>query len=131
MKSDENSIWFHGSPYRLIRLLAGSTITQDRQLAEVFSHKPTIVSVEDDGRIRHNGILPGYLYIFPEPLTPDDLEPVPHSTMEPGKEFLTRRELPVRMIGPVEINPKELLLPKEIREFKQRSSKKGTLDDSI
>lgn len=77
MKSKEDLAWWHGSPYQLTYLLAGSTITQNRLLAEVFSHKPAIISVEDDGRIRHNGILNGYLYqveLKPEEcLQPDEI----------------------------------------------------------
>ena len=56
--------WYHGSPLELRVLREGSTITQDRHLATVFSHKPTVVSMEDDGRLRHNGTQPGRS--FPE-----------------------------------------------------------------
>ena len=41
---DFNLPWYHGSPLQLKRLRAGSTITQDRDLARVFSHKPSLVS---------------------------------------------------------------------------------------
>lgn len=120
MTASENFIWYHGSPNRITHLLAGSTITQDRRLAEVFSHKPTLVSIEDDGRIRHNGKLPGYLYVIAEPILPDDLSPVPHSTMEPSKEFLTKRELMLQFTDLVEVNPDELLLPEDIIALKQK-----------
>jgi len=122
MRVSKKPVWYHGSPYRLTRLFVGSTITQDRRLAEVFSHKPSIVSVENDGRIRHNGNLPGYLYMISKPVNLDELEPVPHSTMEPGKEFLTKCEFSIRLISHVEINQKELLLPEEIHELMQKRS---------
>jgi hypothetical protein len=54
--------WYHGSPNVLTILSSGSTITQLRWLAEVFSHKPEIVSVADDGSFQHNGRAAGYLY---------------------------------------------------------------------
>jgi hypothetical protein len=57
--------WYHGSPKVLDVLRAGSIITQDRELARVFSHKPTLVSVDDAGemrQIKHNGTEAGFLY---------------------------------------------------------------------
>lgn len=122
MITSENFIWYHGSPHQITHLLAGSTITQDQRLAEVFSHKPTLVSIEDDGRIRHNGKLPGYLYVIAEPIHPDDLSTVPHSSMEPGKEFLTKRELMLQFTNLVEVNPNELLLPEDINALKTKKS---------
>jgi hypothetical protein len=89
MISKRNSVWWHGSPYQLIILKPGSTITQDRHLAEIFSHKPTIVSMEDDGSIRHNGTLPGFLYQIEDPIQDAALSPVPNSTMQPGLEWPT------------------------------------------
>ena len=63
--SRQNS-WYHGSPQQLNILREGSSITQNRDLARAFSHKQTLLCVEDDGNIRHNGILPGYLYRITE-----------------------------------------------------------------
>ena len=65
-----NETWYHGTPLQLETLRSGSTITQDRHLAEVFSHKPSIVSVQDDGTIRHNGTQPGLLYRVTEKINP-------------------------------------------------------------
>lgn len=59
---DDSKTWYHGSPYELTILREGGTVTQDRCLAEAFSHKLAIVCISDDGEIRHNGTLPGYLY---------------------------------------------------------------------
>ena len=38
------TIWYHGSPLVLEVLATDSTITRNRDLARVFSHRPTIVS---------------------------------------------------------------------------------------
>jgi hypothetical protein len=45
MEVDPAQIWYHGSPLELTTLHEGSTITQKRELARIFSHKPTRVSV--------------------------------------------------------------------------------------
>ena len=113
-------VWYHGSPRRLTSLRAGSTITRDRHLATVFSHKPTLVSVADDGAIKHNGAGPGLLYQVAEEMSPGDVYPHPRSSMEPGKEWLTTRELAVELIGPTEVVDAERLTAEEIDELHRR-----------
>ena len=44
-----DGIWYHGSNARFDILRAGSTVTQWKELAEAFSHKPSCLSCEDDG----------------------------------------------------------------------------------
>jgi quercetin dioxygenase-like cupin family protein len=112
--------WYHGSPYRLSVLSKGSTITRDRHLAEVFSHKPPIVSLEDDGAIRHNGTAAGYLYRVIDPVAEEDVYPHPRSSMPPGKEWLTRRELRVEFIGPVPVREEEQLSEQDLQEIRAR-----------
>ena len=110
----ESETWYHGSPLQLTTLHAGSTITRSRDLARVFSHKPPIVSIGDDGAIQHTGTRPGYLYRVDEPLGPDDVYPHPRTTMQPGLEWLTRRELRLTLIGPTEVRKEELLTEEQI-----------------
>lgn len=43
-----DGIWFHGSNIVLSELREGSTITQWKELAEAFSHQPTILSYDDN-----------------------------------------------------------------------------------
>ncbi len=117
---DYTQPWYHGSPSELTTLRAGSTITQQRDLARIFSHKPMIVSFEDDGRIRHNGAQPGYLYVIDEVVAPEDVEAHPRTTMGPGDEWLTHRELRVRLLGMVEPQPEELLTEAELEDLRQR-----------
>ncbi len=120
--------WYHGSPYQIETLLPGSTITQDEALARVFSHKPQIVSLEDDPallacsvpRLRHNGTLPGLLYCIDEPVDPDDVYPHPRSSMPPGLEWLTRRPLRLRLLRAVEVLPEEFLTPQDIDDLLSR-----------
>jgi quercetin dioxygenase-like cupin family protein len=112
--------WYHGSPYRLSALREGSTITRDRHLAEIFSHNPTIVSMEDDGTIRHNGAAAGYLYRVVDPVAEEDVYPHPRSSMAPGKEWLTRRELRIELIGPVQVREEERLGEQELEAIRAR-----------
>ena len=95
--------WYHGSPLELTILRKGSTITQDEDLARVFSHKPTLVSVSDDGKIEHNGTTPGFLYRISEEIQPNDVKPHPRSSMAEGKEWLINRDLRVTWICPTQI----------------------------
>lgn len=110
--------WFHGSPLELKVLRRGSTITQDRDLARIFSHKPTIVSIS--GRsIKHDGKIPGFLYQIAEHLQPADIYPHPRSSMEEGKEWLTKRELRVVLIGPTQIVEQEKLTEREAARLRE------------
>ena len=47
-------IWYHGSNKIFEILEEGSTITQWKELAEAFSHKPTLLAIDDDNSIFHN-----------------------------------------------------------------------------
>lgn len=93
-------VWYHGSDRLFDRLLAGSTVTQWRGLAEAFSHKPVWLSYDDCGTITHGGVLPGFLYVIDEPVQLDrDVYQHPRTSMDPGAEFLTRRDLKVRLVA--------------------------------
>ncbi|MFO7167915.1 MAG: hypothetical protein DIU80_007775 [Chloroflexota bacterium] len=113
MLPDPQAPWYHGSPLLLTELRAGSTITQDRDLARVFSHKPAVVSqdVAEDGRrtILHTGEQPGYLYRIAEPVGPEDVRPHPRTTMEPGQEWLTNRPLRLELVERTAPRPEERL----------------------
>jgi hypothetical protein len=106
--------WYHGSAVRLTILRTGSTITQKRALARVFSHKPTIVSVSDEGEIKHNGNQMGYLYLVDEKIKPADVIPHPRTTMATGDEWLTQRELRLQFLGPVEMRLDDQLSEMEL-----------------
>ena len=116
---DYTQPWYHGSPFELTTLRVGSTITQRRDLARIFSHKPMIVSIDDEGHIKHNGALPSYLYIIDEAVAPEDVEAHPRTVMGPGDEWLTHRELRVRLLGMVEPRPEELLTEAELEDLRR------------
>ncbi|MBQ7654930.1 MAG: hypothetical protein IJI53_08215 [Clostridia bacterium] len=95
-----DGVWYHGSPVLFTELKAGSTITQWRALAEAFSHKPGMLSYDDDGTVTHNGKEPGYLYVIVEPVSVGvDCDPHPRTVMDANAEFLTKRPLRVRLIA--------------------------------
>ncbi len=93
--------WYHGSPFELTELRTGSTITRWRELAEAFSHKPTWLSYDTvGGNISHNGQVDGFLYVVDEPLIAgSDIYKHPHTSMDDGVEWLTKRPVKVRKIG--------------------------------
>jgi len=116
----KDDTWYHGSPLQLTILRAGSTITRDREVARVFSHKPPLVSISDDGTIQHTGTTPGYLYRIDEPVAPDDVTPHPRTTMPAGLEWLTRRDLRLALIGPTEVREAEYLTEAQVAELRKR-----------
>ncbi len=99
--------WFHGSPERLTTLTAGSAITRNRRLAEAFSHKPTLLSVSNRGRIRHNGKRPGFLYVVDELVGAEDAESHPAVVRTDPWEWTTKRDLKLRLVGRTTISAGE------------------------
>lgn len=91
--------WYHGSNVLFSELREGSTITQWRELAEAFSHQPTMLGYDDNGVISHNGVEKGYLYIINEDVEiGKDVYQHPRTTMDQNAEFLTKRPLAVKLI---------------------------------
>ena len=94
-----DGVWYHGSNVFFTELKAGSTITQWRELAEAFSHKPGALGYDDDGLNSHNGTEKGYLYIIDEWIDiQKDIYQHPGTTMDQNAEFITKRPLKVKMI---------------------------------
>ncbi len=99
LKIDPNGIWYHGSNMIFTELREGSTVTQWRELAEAFSHRPGRLSYDDNGVIFHDGKEKGYLYIIDEPITVDiDVYQHPRTVMDKNAEFLTKRTLKVKLL---------------------------------
>ncbi len=119
---DYSRPWYHGSPLKLEVLRTGSTITQWKDLARIFSHKPAVVSISDEGDIQHTGTQPGYLYVIDEPVAAADVIPHPRTTMRPGDEWLIQRELRVRLIGPTRVRAEEWLSPEALEEMRRRNT---------
>jgi len=129
VSADWQEPWYHGSPLVLTELMSGSTITQDRDLARVFSHKPTVVAqdVSADGErfIQHNGTQTVYLYLIAEPLAAQDLAPHPETTMGPGQEWLITRPVRLSLLEKTTPQSEELLSETMLHELRARGSMRG------
>jgi hypothetical protein len=111
--------WYHGSPRRLTMLRAGSTITQDKELARIFSHKPAIViGDESNEHWKHTGpFAQGFLYRVVGGITGRDIEAVPHSSLSSGLEWNTKIEFPLGLVSETNIIKEELLTRPELLEM--------------
>ena len=107
MRESPPARWFHGSPESLHTLRKGSTVTPIAELARAFAHRPSRVGIEvhenDDAgarqvTIEHDGRRDGFLYEVEVGDPATDLLPHTGSTMAPGEEMITTRELPVRLL---------------------------------
>ncbi len=125
--------WYHGSPRKLTTLRAGSTITQDRELARIFSHKPAIVVGEEaNKRWKHTGpFAQGYLHRLVGPVSKEDIEPVLDSRIAPGLEWNTRREFALELDAVTEIDPAELLMKSELLRLAAEGLVKQQTVDTI
>jgi len=96
---DPEGVWYHGSNMIFDVLKENSTITQWKELAEAFSHRPTKLGYGDDGIISHNGTEKGFLFYIDEPIAVDvDVYQHPRTTMDKNAEFLTKRPLKIKLI---------------------------------
>jgi hypothetical protein len=113
--------WFHGSPSELETLRKGSTITRIEKLAQSFSTKPSLVSVADDGKIKHNGKLKGRVYRVTDRVNTDDIYEHPRSSIK-GWEWITKKEFKLEFLYEYEISryPDDILSENEIRELRER-----------
>jgi len=118
---DYGKPWYHGTPHKLKSIKRGSTITQDRNLARIFSHKPTLVSISDGGVIKHNGSLPGLLYRIDEAIRSNDVRPHPNSSMKWGMEWLINRDLQVMLIDHTAVVDSERLTECEVFELMKKA----------
>lgn len=122
--------WYHGSQRRLTRLRAKSSITQNRDVAKAFSHRPPLVSMSQseegkEWRVRHNGATPGYLYVVAEEIGDGDVRPHPHPANASRWEWLTSRDLELRLIEETQVTDEERLSDKEIAELRRKQEGKG------
>jgi len=122
MSSKKQVTWFHGSPLKLETLRKGSAITQNEKLAHVFSTRPSIVSVSDDGTIKHNGKSKGRVYKVADRVTSDDIDEHPRSSMNKGWEWITKKEFSLEFLYEVSPSPEDILSEREIRELMESNA---------
>jgi hypothetical protein len=116
---DQERPWYHGSPHELTTLRAGSTVTQNKELARIFSHKPAlVVGEETNRRWKHTGPFEqGFLYRLIGPVALDDVGPVPDSRLSPGLEWNTRCEFALELDTVTAVDPAELITQSELLQL--------------
>jgi hypothetical protein len=117
--------WYHGSQQPLTSLCPGSSITRNGDLARAFSHRPTVLSLSDDGSVKHDGTAPGYLYLIAEEVGPEDVSPHPHPANAARWEWLTQRELRVLLVKETQVRERDQLSAEGIAALRRKQHEKG------
>ena len=117
--------WYHGSQQELTKLRVGSSITQNRNVAKAFSHRPSLLTQSDGGTVKHDGAIPGYLYTVVDEIGPDDVYPHPHPVNATRWEWLINRELKLKLIEQTVVTDEERLTDQEIAEITQKQEERG------
>jgi len=112
--------WYHGSQLVLDTLRPGSSITRNPIIARAFSHRPSLLSHPGEGTVNHNGTTPGYLYIVAEEIQPNDVYPHPHPVNVGAWEWITTRELRIRLLERTEPRDDERLTEGEIADLRRK-----------
>ena len=116
--------WYHGSPYgNLNRLNPGSAVTQNRDFACAFSHKPSIVSGSDSS-VHHDGkIEEGFLYRATEEDRPEDVDCPEFGGNEDCFEWHIKRPLAIELVERTRIPPEELLPETRVEALRKKAEK--------
>ena len=122
---DYTLTWYHGSQKELTKLRVGSSITQNRNVAKAFSHRPSLLTQSEGGTVKHDGVTPGYLYTVTDEIGPNDVRPHPHPVNVTRWEWLTNRELKLELIEQTVVTDEERLTDQEIAEMKRKQEERG------
>jgi hypothetical protein len=117
--------WYHGSQLKLTKLRVGSSVTQNKIVAKAFSHLPSLLSLSDQGTVKHNGVTPGYLYTVADKIGPDDVYPHPHPANAARWEWLTNREVRLELIEETMVTDRDSLTEEEIGELRRKQKQAG------
>ena len=115
-------IWYHGAQMALTVIRKGSSISPYRNVAIAFSHRPVIVSLEDDGTVRHNGTAHGYLHRIMEDLTEEDITLHPACAEGEDWEWLVNRDIRVELIAEFDVDPDFYLTEEDIAQLKAQQA---------
>ena len=114
---DSHGPWYHGSPERLDVLRNGSWVTPFKEVAKAFSHKPSLMSIADGCvAARHNGTVPGLLYVVSEEAGAEDLTCLPGTDQT---HWQTQRDLQVRLVAELPVDDPPQLSEEEIAELRK------------
>ena len=122
---DYTLTWYHGSQQKLTTLRVGSSITQNRNVAKAFSHRPSLLTQSEGGTVKHDGVTPGYLYTVTDEIGPNDVRPHPHPVNVTRWEWLTNRELTLQLVEQTVVTDEERLTDQEIAEMKRKQQARG------
>ena len=122
---DYTLTWYHGSQQELTKLRVGSSITQNRNVAKAFSHRPSLLTQSEGGTVKHDGMTPGYLYTVADEIGPDDVRPHPHPVNVTRWEWLTNRELKLELIEQTIVTDEERLTGQEIADLNRKQEERG------
>ena len=112
----DNGPWYHGSPFKLTLLSKGSVVTPFKEVAKAFSHKPPRVSMSDDYSIvKHDGELPGFLYVLVN-VMPGDVVEMPGTD---STHWVIQRDMGVELLAELPVNDPPLLTDEEIAEARK------------
>jgi hypothetical protein len=116
-KCDYDATWYHGSPEELTILRKGSWVTQFKELAKAFSHRPPLIKFVDDAdNVRHNGRFPGFLYAVAERVGPKDVTYLPDTAQT---HWQTNRDLRVELVAKLPPDDPPQLSAEEIAELRK------------
>lgn len=91
-------------------------------MAQAFACKPSLVSVSDDGKIKHNGKSIGKVYRITDRVTTDDIFIHPRSSWNKGWECITKKEFNLEFLYEFSPSPDNILSEDEIRELKKHNA---------
>jgi hypothetical protein len=116
-RCDYSASWYHGSPEELNVLQSRSWVTQFKELAKAFSHKPALISLGDDCvNVKHNGHLPGFLYRVSEPVGPDDVTYLRDTAQT---HWHTNRDLRLELVAELPIDDPPQLSVHEVAALRE------------
>jgi len=116
-KCDYSAPWYHGSPEEITVLRKGSWVTQFEQMAKAFSHRPTLMSLDDDCEsVKHNGQWPGFLYMVSKFIGPDDVTYLRDTAQT---HWQTNRDLRLRLVAELPLDDPPQLNKEEITELRK------------
>ena len=96
---DYSTPWYHGSPEKLRVLRKGSWVTQFKEMAKAFSHRPSLISLDDDCQaVKHDGQRDHF-----RPVHPVRGSATVHTSPYSRSRVLSRNGflagVPIRMVG--------------------------------
>lgn len=104
-------------------LRAGSMVTPFEAVARAFSHKPHHLSFGDDpASVRHDGEVPGSLYVVDELLAPEDLRELPGTA---STHWEAQRNLKLKRVADVPVDDPPRLSAEAVAELERQQAEAG------